>query len=125
MDQLALLEVPEVAPPRRPRRPRVRPEIIRAVQQAVRAARASYGHQLDTRQLDAIEAWAQAFEQWLVLRDLAPPAKRPLRPRTTTERVWALSRLAHWATTHDLYLEGCTAAELRTWCTALARWSEG
>ena len=118
MDQLALLEVPPAPPAKRPRRPRIRPEVLQAVLQAVRAARAGHGHGLSPDELTQLAQWANRFCVWMADHDQR-------RPRTTSVGVWRLSRLAHWAAIQDLYLEGCTAAELQAWCLRLARWSEG
>lgn len=118
MDQLCLLEVPPAPPAKRPRRPRVSAAVLQAVLQAVHAARATPGHGLSPAELSHLEQWAAAFTRWIADHTCR-------RPRTTRVGAWRLSKLAHWAAAHDLYLEGCTAAELQAWCLRLAAWSEG
>jgi len=119
MDQLALLEVPPAPAAKRPRRPQLSAEVLRAALQALQAARAGYGHGLTATDLAQLATWLEAGRVWL-----NSPKEFP-RPRTSAVCAWRLSALAHWALQQDLFLEGATAAELKAWCLRLAQWREG
>jgi|GEM_PF-3923341 len=119
MLQLALLEVPPAPAAKRPRRPQLTAEVVRAALQALQAARGGHGHGLAAPDLAQLASWLEASRTWLSSPKVFP------RPRTSAVCAWRLSALAHWALNQDLYLEGATAAELQAWCLRLAQWREG